>query len=198
MLTPGRLRGLVHPIRVRLLHLLQADGPATATQLGRRLGQSSGVTSYHLRILAELGFIVEDQERGNGRDRYWRARYRTSSFTFRAPDDPGTPETVELAGQYIRMLVEQSFARTLAYLDGVTADPDELPRLPWQFNEFLLELSYDEARALGREVSNLLQRFRYEAGRSPRPGAVRAEFQFQMFPAAAAPAGTGEPAEERS
>src|SRR5262249_24497142 len=47
MLTPGRLRVLVHPIRVRLLHLLGTDGPATATQLGRKLGQSSGVTSYH-------------------------------------------------------------------------------------------------------------------------------------------------------
>jgi Helix-turn-helix domain len=52
MLTPRRLRGLAHPIRVRLLYLLETDGPATATQLGRRIGQSSGVTSYHLRMLA--------------------------------------------------------------------------------------------------------------------------------------------------
>jgi DNA-binding transcriptional ArsR family regulator len=184
MLTPGRLRGLVHPIRVRLLHLLQADGPATASQLGRKLGQSSGVTSYHLRMLADLGFIVEDSERGNGRDRYWRSRYRTSSFTFRAPDDPGTPETVEMAVQYIRMGVEQSFARTLAYLDSMPADPEETPKLPWQFSEFMLALTHDEARALGREVADLLQRYRHETDRPLRPGAVRAEFQFQIFPAA--------------
>src|ERR1051326_4427443 len=118
MLTPSRLRGLVHPIRVRLLRLLLADGPATATQLGRKLGQSSGVTSYHLRMLADLGFIVEDTERSTGRDRYWRSRYSSSSFTFRAPDDPGTPETVEMAVQYIRMSVEQAFSRTLGYLDA--------------------------------------------------------------------------------
>ena len=31
LLTPQALRGLVHPIRLRLLDLLQADGPATAT-----------------------------------------------------------------------------------------------------------------------------------------------------------------------
>jgi DNA-binding transcriptional ArsR family regulator len=71
MLTPRRLRGLVHPIRVRLLFLLENDGPATASQLGRRIGQSSGVTSYHLRVLADLGFVEDDPEHGNGRDRWW-------------------------------------------------------------------------------------------------------------------------------
>ena len=39
MLTPQALRGLVHPVRLRLLDLLQADGPATATSLGQRIGQ---------------------------------------------------------------------------------------------------------------------------------------------------------------
>src|SRR5262249_15552197 len=33
VLTPRRLRGLVHPVRVRLLYLLETDGPATASQL---------------------------------------------------------------------------------------------------------------------------------------------------------------------
>ena len=63
LLTPRRLKGLLHPIRVRLLNLLESDGPATASQLGRRIGESSGVTSYHLRILAQHGFIQDDEER---------------------------------------------------------------------------------------------------------------------------------------
>jgi DNA-binding transcriptional ArsR family regulator len=67
LLTPGRLRGLVHPARMKLLQSLQEDGPATATSLATRIGQSSGVASYHLRVLAEHGFIVEDTERGTGR-----------------------------------------------------------------------------------------------------------------------------------
>src|SRR5688572_20711916 len=88
MLTPRRLKGLLHPIRVKLLNLLEADGPATASQLGRRIGESSGVTSYHLRILAEHDFIEDDPERSNGRDRWWKPKYRGTAFTFRSPDDP--------------------------------------------------------------------------------------------------------------
>jgi DNA-binding transcriptional ArsR family regulator len=52
MLDPHNLRGLAHPLRVRLLGLLRSDGSSTATRLAERLGQSSGATSYHLRQLA--------------------------------------------------------------------------------------------------------------------------------------------------
>lgn len=73
LVTPPMLRGLVHPIRVRLLRLLREHGPTTATGLAARIGQSSGVTSYHLRVLAENGFVVDDPEPGNGRERWWRS-----------------------------------------------------------------------------------------------------------------------------
>ena len=71
------LRGLAHPLRLQLLGLLRSDGPATATQLAVRTGQSSGATSYHLRQLAAYGFVIEDAERTTGRrERYWRAAHR--------------------------------------------------------------------------------------------------------------------------
>ncbi len=121
LLTPRRLRGLVHPIRLRLLTLLQEEGPATASQLGRRIGQSSGVTSYHLRILADRGFIDDDADRGNGRDRWWRSRYRTTAFTLRSPDDPLDAEGVEVAEQYVRMVVDNHYARMVGYVDSFMA-----------------------------------------------------------------------------
>ncbi|HJU96652.1 MAG TPA: helix-turn-helix domain-containing protein, partial [Jiangellaceae bacterium] len=43
------LRAFTHPLRMRLLAALRSDGPATASDLGRLLGESSGATSYHLR-----------------------------------------------------------------------------------------------------------------------------------------------------
>ena len=46
------LRGLAHPLRMRLLSALRRGGPATASQLAEKLGESSGATSYHLRQLA--------------------------------------------------------------------------------------------------------------------------------------------------
>ena len=63
------LRGLAHPVRVRIIGMLRQDGPSTATKLGERLGLSSAATSYHLRQLATYGFIAEADELGQGRER---------------------------------------------------------------------------------------------------------------------------------
>ena len=72
------LRALSHPMRLRLLGLLRLDGPSTASALATRLDLNSGATSYHLRQLAQHGFIVEDTGRGNGRERWWRAAHQTT------------------------------------------------------------------------------------------------------------------------
>jgi DNA-binding transcriptional ArsR family regulator len=64
------VRALAHPLRLRLLDLLRFDGPATATMLAERVGESTGSTSYHLRQLARHGFI-EDAPRRDGRERWW-------------------------------------------------------------------------------------------------------------------------------
>ncbi|MGW0809570.1 helix-turn-helix domain-containing protein [Nonomuraea sp. NPDC002799] len=77
---PQVLKVVAHPLRVRLLGLLRSDGPATASELGRTVGESSGSTSYHLRELFKYGFIEEDDERSDGRERRWRARHRYTSW----------------------------------------------------------------------------------------------------------------------
>jgi DNA-binding transcriptional ArsR family regulator len=183
MLTPKALRGLVHPIRLRLLDLLQADGPATATSLGQRIDQSSGVTSYHLRILAEHGFIVEDTERGTGRDRWWRAVHRTTSFTFRMPEDPGTEETIEEAERFIRLVADESHRRVLAAIATLPGRRAELSQLPWTVSEWPLQLTLEEARELRSAVSELIVRYqRNPAEPDTRPDAVRAYGIFQLVP----------------
>jgi DNA-binding transcriptional ArsR family regulator len=183
MLTPSRLRGLVHPIRIRLLNLLQDEGTATATQLARLVGQSSGVTSYHLRVLAEHGFIVEDTERGNARDRWWRALHRSTSFTFRMPGDPADAENVELAEQLVRILATSAYERMLAYIDSMAAHREDLPTQPWRFSDIPLRLTNEEARALTDEIQALVQRYRRQPGDpEPRPGTRRAILQYQLLP----------------
>jgi DNA-binding transcriptional ArsR family regulator len=183
LLTPGSMRGLVHPIRLRLLDLLQADGPATASGLGKRIGQSSGVTSYHLRVLAEHGFIAEDTERGTGRDRYWRAVHRTTSFTFRMSDAPPTPEAVEEAEQFIRLVAEESHRRTMAAISTITAQRDDLAERPWTVSEWPLQLTLEEARELRATVSELITRYRRDpADPDRRADTVRAYAVFQLIP----------------
>jgi DNA-binding transcriptional ArsR family regulator len=79
-ITPSAagLRTLSHPTRLKMLMLLRLEGPATATQLAQQLKLNTGATSYHLRQLAEHGFIVEDTERGDARDRWWKSAHQST------------------------------------------------------------------------------------------------------------------------
>lgn len=88
-LDAGSLKALAHPLRLRIVSSLRNEGPGTATTLGERLGESSGATSYHLRVLAAHGLVVEEAGRGRGRERWWRAGQDMTSWRagqFR--DDP--------------------------------------------------------------------------------------------------------------
>jgi DNA-binding transcriptional ArsR family regulator len=85
--TGAQLQALAHPIRMQLLEALRR-GPATATLLAQELGESSGSTSYHLRVLGRAGVIEEDLSRRRGRERWWR---RPDDALFVVPtgsDDP--------------------------------------------------------------------------------------------------------------
>jgi DNA-binding transcriptional ArsR family regulator len=77
---PGALKALAHPLRQRILRQLDRDGPATSTTLARALGENTGATSYHLRQLAEHGFVEDVPDQGQGRERWWRARRQDIRF----------------------------------------------------------------------------------------------------------------------
>ncbi len=111
---PAGLKALAHPLRLRMLGMLRIDGPATATGLAERLGVNTGVTSYHLRQLAQHGFIVEDVDQGNGRERWWRAAHEST----RTKGDGGDAEAMSAyihaiaafyAEQQQRALIEYPF-----------------------------------------------------------------------------------------
>lgn len=79
-ITPSSLKALAHPLRVGMLGLLRAEGPATSSELARRLGTNSGATSYHLRQLELHGFVAEASDMGTARQRFWRAVHDYSVF----------------------------------------------------------------------------------------------------------------------
>jgi len=68
-----RWKALSHPLRQEILRHLAEHGPATSTTLAEALGESTGSTSYHLRVLADAGVIEEVPGRANGRERWWRS-----------------------------------------------------------------------------------------------------------------------------
>ncbi|WP_394619216.1 winged helix-turn-helix domain-containing protein [Lentzea sp. JNUCC 0626] len=69
-----------HPVRVALLDLLAEHGTLTSTQAAALLGQSSGLCSFHLRQLAELGLIEEAPHQG-GKARPWQLRWESEDET---------------------------------------------------------------------------------------------------------------------
>jgi predicted ArsR family transcriptional regulator len=58
-------------VRMGIIELLSISGPLTATELADRLDESPANCSWHLRKLAEHGF-VEEAGGGEGRKRPWR------------------------------------------------------------------------------------------------------------------------------
>ena len=73
MHTPAAMKALSSPLRREILGHLARHGPATSTTLAKALGESTGTTSYHLRMLADTGFVTELRERAKGRERWWDA-----------------------------------------------------------------------------------------------------------------------------
>jgi DNA-binding transcriptional ArsR family regulator len=103
------LRALTHPLRTRILGALRLEGAATASQLARRLGESSGATSYHLRQLARFGFVEEAPVQVSRRERVWRATHALTSIDPRRFSG-GAEEVVldEFTGRQLAQLHEQS------------------------------------------------------------------------------------------
>ncbi len=166
------LRALSHPVRLRMLTLLRGEGPATATTLAQRLALNTGATSYHLRQLAQHGFIEEDTERGNARDRWWRAAHSSTRTDFR---EKGVVDSDVEA--YLT-------AVALMYADRMRAAVSEMPFLPeeWRtvgtLSDWELSLTPAQAEALVRALAQTLE----EAEDSEDDGAAPFVVNLNAFP----------------
>ncbi|MFH8616681.1 ArsR/SmtB family transcription factor [Streptomyces sp. NPDC017979] len=172
------LRGLAHPLRVQILELLTLDGPANATGLAERLGESTGTVSWHLRHLAEHGFIEEDAERGTRRERWWRRaavvnELNTADFR----DDPAARGAFNV---YLHELVQQLSNRVITY---VNEDWDDAWREAGTIADWLdLRLTPDQLRALNAELAAVVARHTPGPDAGAGPDALPVVVQLQSFP----------------
>ncbi len=150
------LRALAHPLRNRLLGLLRLDGPSTATLLAARVGESSGSTSYHLRQLAAYGFVEELPQHGSGRERWWRARHRMTSW--QAEDVLVQEGGREVQDEMTRLQLAQHGRVLAAWIDQRDRlDPAWTAAA--SLNDYALRLTPEQARALARELGEVLDRW---------------------------------------
>ncbi|MEV4638998.1 helix-turn-helix domain-containing protein [Actinoplanes sp. NPDC049548] len=175
-LDARQIRVLAHPLRFRLLGRLRLDGPATATRLAQALGTNTGATSYHLRQLADVGLVLEEERPGRGRERWWRSAHEMSSWQRDdfAGDADATAAADWLEGSLLRGFVEQVQAWHRTQGDA----PPEW-REAAEFSDYWLQLSADQLKALNAELAEVVERYR---GAGPGPDARQIIFYLYGMP----------------
>jgi DNA-binding transcriptional ArsR family regulator len=171
---PRELTALAHPVRMAIIELLSISGPLTATELADRIDETPANCSWHLRKLAQHGF-VEEAEGGKGRQRPWQVPglgFRWDEEGSVAPDERRAAQAVSevMMGRAIDRLREsqerlssepedwrkaQGGAESLAWLtaDELTALNEEIVEL---FNRYAERLTDESARPQGSRLCELV------------------------------------------
>jgi DNA-binding transcriptional ArsR family regulator len=195
VLDPSALRVLAHPLRFQLIELLVEQGPSTASELGRRVGESSGSTSYHLRQLAKQGLIEEAPELGNARDRYWRVV--KGGWTIEGFDLLEREETRDDAQMVLDEVLRARFQRLRRWHRDASRWGD-----PWVRSTVEMtgrfRLTREELAALTEELVAVVDRYRtLQSDRhgpdADLPGAVPVTVQIDAFPSGDPPAQGDDP-----
>lgn len=159
--SPETLKLLAHPHRYRIARQLRR-GPATSTTLARELGLNTGATSYHLRQMAEHGFIEEVPELARGRERWWRAVPMDVRFP---PRSRQSEEARALFDEINRLDLAddmEQFARFQLVRDEMGEWGDA-----HFFSQGSMRLTIEEAKEFFEEYLKLLYRFKRPDDQTP-------------------------------
>ncbi|WP_227998042.1 winged helix-turn-helix domain-containing protein [Nocardia australiensis] len=174
---PAALRALAHPLRQRILRALAENGPATSTALAAALGENTGATSYHLRQLAEHGFIEEAPELAKGKERWWRSPPKDLRYRMDREQSPELRELMEgLVAQHIAEDIEM-FQRFEAQRAELGEWADIMP-----FSRGAIYATPAELEEFFEDYLTLLKSFQ-ATHQQDRPGARRVLTRFLAFPA---------------
>jgi DNA-binding transcriptional ArsR family regulator len=173
------LRGLAHPLRIRLLNALREFGPATASGLADRLGESSGATSYHLRQLATYGFVEDDPNRGKGRERWWRATHSNSTFDTGMMRD-ADPEVRGAMNVVLHEIATTHAQELNTWLGTMHEWPAEWAQ-NWDLSDFKIRLTPELTSELAYKIHDLVNSYR---GRVPEgtEGSAMVRAHTHLFP----------------
>ncbi|WP_405509194.1 helix-turn-helix domain-containing protein [Streptomyces cyaneofuscatus] len=162
----SRLKAFTNPLRMQLYRLLYAAGNATASQLAEQVDQAPSLVSYHLRKLAEHGFVAEASGHStDGRERWWQVASE-KGWGFRDADFTGTPEGAAAVGAVLRGILDNRSAQYRAYLDQSAAWGEEWTDAAFS-SEWLMALTPAELAEMSDELEVVTRRWR-ERGEAAR------------------------------
>lgn len=174
------LKGLAHPLRVQIVDALSTYGPATASGLGERLGESSGATSYHLRQLERHGFVREVEGRGTARERWWEIV--PGGFSIGSVDTRATPAGRSANRIVINEMLTQRERHLRDYIDGL----DTLEGTEWAeiggIAVMSLKLTAAQFAELTDALAAVIDDYRDRVRDQQVPGMRPIEIQMNAFP----------------
>lgn len=155
---PTELAALTHPLRLDLITYLMANGPATASDCARAVGDTPSNCSYHLRVLQDSG-LVAAAESPDGRERPWRA---TLTGFAAEPDKDASAQALTA------LMVQRDYRLTREYLARRGEAGAE-----WQAADghatYTLRMTPDELAELGERLDALIRPY-LAATRDAAPG----------------------------
>ena len=150
---PAALKALAHPLRMDLLDALVAKGPRTATELAEEIGSSPSNCSWHLRKLAEHGFVSEVAG-ATGRARPWQAA--TAGLSWDEADE--APETRAAGLGLTEVLLSRELQRLLRAQQSLHLEPPE-----WRQASTVVQsatwMTAEEAREVSERLAELLMTY---------------------------------------
>jgi DNA-binding transcriptional ArsR family regulator len=158
---PDVVRALAHPLRVRLLNILD-QRTASPRELATELGQPLGNVSYHVRVLASLGMVklVSRKQRRGAIEHFYRAVTRpviTEQGWGRLPEivkSAMVGANLASTGEYVQAALEQGgFSRKDIHLTRTTAEVDERA---WRQLAEVLEGTFKRVREIVDEAGERL------------------------------------------
>ncbi|MFD6275124.1 ArsR/SmtB family transcription factor [Streptomyces sp. NPDC060209] len=162
----SRLKAFTNPLRMQLYRLLYAAGTATASQLAEQVDQAPSLVSYHLRKLAEHGFVSEASGQStDGRERWWQVASE-EGWGFRSSDFADTPEGTAVVGAVTRGIFDTRVSQYRAYLDETGAWGKAWTDAAFS-SEWLLDLTPAELAEMSDELQAVAQRWR-ERGKAAK------------------------------
>ncbi|MEU3945329.1 helix-turn-helix domain-containing protein [Streptomyces sp. NPDC029526] len=174
------LRGLAHPMRMQLLNELRRGGPATASRLAAKLGESSGATSYHLRQLAAYGFVEDAPEQGKGRERWWRAVHEGVRFDAALLQD-SDPDVRGAADLFLHEVANQHTKELATWL-GTREDWSQEWRDSSDMSDWTLDLTPESARELRQRMHDLVASYRTPDSTEGTPETEQVRIHTHLMP----------------
>lgn len=192
--TPATLKAIAHPVRLSLYEALLASGPSTASRLSSAVPKAAPASlSYHLRLLAQHGFIEEAPELGtDGREHWWRAI--PGGISWSDEELAGNPGTRKAASEAEAVLLGRQMRRVQTWVHEAYARWPAKWRAAARNEDSVLELDVDELRQLGEEIDAVLAVWRQRTservtapGENGRESVFVSLHAFPFNPAHAAP-----------